>query len=265
MDELILKKVFDTLKEEKKVALVTLTEIAGSTPRDEGSLMVVWENGEIFGSIGGGKIEYTVIQESIEAIKENKSRTFSHSLTPNGDLKMQCGGEAKGFIKIFAPEKKLIIAGGGHVGEKVLELATFLGFKCIVVDDREEYKNKKSLEKASEIIISPYENAMEYLNITEDTYIVIATKGHAGDLDFVREALKTKAKYIGLIGSKVKHIFIKNSLIKEGFSEETINKVYGPVGLDISNQLPEEIAVSIMSEILMIKNNGTPNHRKDVI
>lgn len=107
MDELILKKVFDTLKEDKKVALVTLTEIAGSTPRDEGSLMVVWENGEIFGSIGGGKIEYTVIQESIEAIKENKSRTFSHSLTPNGDLKMQCGGGSKGIYKNFCTRKKI--------------------------------------------------------------------------------------------------------------------------------------------------------------
>ena len=265
MDEIILKKIMDTLNNEKKVALVTLTEIKGSTPRDEGSLMLVWEDGKSFGSIGGGKIEYTVIQESIEALKTNLSKSFEHSLTPEGDLKMQCGGEAKGFIRVFIPEKRLIIAGGGHVGEKVLDLALFLGFKCIVVDDREEYKEKESLQRAHKIIISPYEKAMEHLTITEDTYIVIATKGHAGDLDFVKEALKTKAKYIGLIGSKIKHIFIKNSLKEEGFSEEEINKIYGPVGLDISNQLPEEIAVSIMSEILLIKNHGSLNHRKDIV
>ena len=265
MDEIILKKIVESLNKEEKVALVTLTEIEGSTPRDEGSLMLVWENGKSFGSIGGGKIEYTVIQEAIETLKTNKSKNFSHSLTPEGDLKMQCGGKAKGFIRVFVPENKLIIAGGGHIGEKVLELATFLGFRCVLIDDREEYKEKESLQKASNLIISPYEKALDQIIITEDTYIVIATKGHSGDLDFVKEALKTKAKYIGLIGSKIKHIFIKNALKEEGFTDEIINKIYGPIGLNISNQLPEEIAVSIMSEILLIKNNGTLKHRKDCI
>lgn len=264
MDELILKKILETLDRNEKVALVTLTNIKGSTPRDEGSLMLVWEDGKILGSIGGGKIEYTVIQESIQAIKEGKSREFDHSLTPNGDLQMQCGGEARGFIRVFNPEKNLIIVGGGHVGEKVLELATFLGFKCTVVDDREEYKNKESLQKAHEIIIAPYENAIDQVKITDETYIVIATKGHMGDFEFVKSALQTNAKYVGLIGSKVKHVFIKKSLKEEGFSDEQISKIYGPIGLDISNQLPEEIAVSIMSEILLIKNKGSLNHRKDI-
>ena len=136
MDEIILKKIIESLNREEKVALVTITEIKGSTPRDEGSLMLVWEDGKSFGSIGGGKIEYTVIQESVEALKANKSRIFNHSLTPQGDLKMECGGEASGFIRVFIPEKKLIIAGGGHVGEKVLELETFLGFKCTIIYDR---------------------------------------------------------------------------------------------------------------------------------
>ena len=264
MDEIILKKIIESLNREEKVALVTITEIKGSTPRDEGSLMLVWEDGKSFGSIGGGKIEYTVIQESVEALKAAKSRIFNHSLTPQGDLKMECGGEASGFIRVFVPEKKLIIAGGGHVGEKVLEPANFLGFKCTIIDDREEYVAKESLQKASDIIITHYNEAFQKITVTKDTYIVIATKGHAGDLDFVKEALKTEAKYIGLIGSKVKHVFIRNSLIQDGFSEEEINRIYGPVGLNISNQLPEEIAVSIMSEILLIKNNGTLEHRKDI-
>ena len=264
MDEIILKKIIESLDNEKKVSLVTLTEIKGSTPRDEGSLMIVWENGSSFGSIGGGKIEHIVIGEAVEALQMEKSRSFSHSLTPEGDLKMQCGGEAKGFIRVFSPEKKLIIAGGGHVGEKVLEIGTFLGFNCIVIDDRKEYETKESLCKANKIIISPYENGLEQITVTKDTYIVIATKGHSGDLDFVRQALKTEAKYIGLIGSKIKHAFIKNSLLKEGFTDRDIDRIYGPIGLDISNQLPEEIAVSIMSEILLIKNDGTLKHRKDI-
>ncbi len=264
MDGKILKELLEIVENNGKAALVTLTEIKGSTPRDEGSLMLVKENGSISGSIGGGKIEYTVIQEAVEAIKENRSRVFEHSLTPEGDLHMQCGGEAKGFIKVFSPEKKLIIAGGGHVGEKVLELAIFLGFRCEVVDDREEYRYKESLQKADRIVIAPYEKAIEELNINEETYIVIATKGHSGDLEFVKAALRTEAKYIGLIGSKVKHAFIKKSLEDAGFTNEQRDKIYGPIGLDISNQHPEEIAVSIMSEILLLKNGGTLNHRKDI-
>lgn len=265
MDELILKEILEALDRNEKAALVTLTGIKGSTPRDEGSLMLVREDGRILGSIGGGKIEYAVIQESVQAIRDGKSREFEHSLTPNGDLGMQCGGEAKGFIKVFSPEKRLVIAGGGHVGEKVLELATFLGFKCTVIDDREEYRNRESLKKANRIIIAPYEKAIEQIEITDETYIVIATKGHVGDLEFVKNALRTDAKYIGLIGSKAKHVFIRKALKEEGFSDEQIAKIYGPVGLDISNQLPEEIAVSIMSEILLIKNSGSLKHRKDIL
>ena len=109
MDEIILKRIIESLNREEKVALVTITEIKGSTPRDEGSLMLVWEDGKSFGSIGGGKIEYTVIQESVEALKANKNRNFNHSLTPQGDLKMECGGEASGFIRVFVPGKKLIM------------------------------------------------------------------------------------------------------------------------------------------------------------
>ena len=262
MEELILKRIIKSLDNGKKVAPVTVTEVGGSTPRDAGSLMLVWENGETFGSIGGGKIEYFVIQEAIEALKINKEKMFDHSLTPKGDLEMQCGGTAKGFIKIFKPKNKIIIAGGGHVGEKVLELANFLGFRCEVIDDREEYRNKESLKIADELVINSFDKALDQMNVDENTYIVITTKSHVTDIVFVKRAIKTKAKYIGLIGSKTKQIFVRETLTKEGFTDEEIKRIYGPMGLNVANQMPEEIAVSILSEILMIKNNSTLEHRK---
>ena len=262
MEELILKKILENLENHKKVALVTLTDVGGSTPRDTGSLMLVWENGETYGSIGGGKVEYFVTGEAVEALKQNTDRNFEHSLTPDGDLEMQCGGTVKGFIKIFRPNEKIVIAGGGHVGEKVLELAKFLGFTCEVIDDREDYIDKPSLQKADKITVGFYKDIVKDAAIDENTYVVIATKSHITDLEFVKEVLKTKARYIGTIGSRKKQIFLREELLQDGFSAEDIKRIYGPVGINISNQMPEEIAVSILAEILMVKNGGTPEHRK---
>lgn len=262
MEELILKKILENIENHKKVALVTLTEVGGSTPRDTGSLMLVWENGETYGSIGGGKVEYFVTGEAVEALKQSEDRSFEHSLTPDGDLKMQCGGMVKGFIKIFKPNEKVVIAGGGHVGEKVLEVAKFLGFNCEVIDDREEYLDKPSLQKADKILVGYYKDVIKDAGIDENTYVVITTKSHITDLEFAKEVLKTKARYIGVIGSTKKQIFVRESLLKDGFSGDDIKRIYGPVGLNISNQMPEEIAVSIMGEILMVKNGGTLEHRK---
>ncbi len=262
MEELILKRILKSLENGQKTALVTVTEVGGSTPRDAGSLMLVWENGETFGSIGGGKIEYYVIDEALEALKTETEKMFEHSLTPKGDLEMQCGGMAKGFIKIFKPKNKIIIAGGGHVGEKVLELANFLGFRCEVVDDREEYADKESLKLADELVIKSFDKALDEMNVDENTYIVITTKSHVTDIVFVKKAIKTKAKYIGLIGSRTKQIFVRETLAKDGFTDEEIKKIYGPMGIDIANQMPEEIAVSILSEILLVKNNASLEHRK---
>ncbi len=263
MEEEILQKILEYAKQNIPVALVTLTDVGGSTPRDPGSIMAVFEDGSSIGSIGGGKIEHTVVQEAVEAIKNGVSRSFSHKLTPTGDLKMECGGSAEGFIKVFALKNKLIIAGGGHVGEKVLELGKFLGFSCTMIDDREEFAGKESLKKADKLIISNYDEAIKDLRIDANTYIVVATKSHLDDVAFAKTVLRENYKYLGVIGSARKHKSIRKMLLDGGFSEAELAKMYGPIGLNISNQLPEEIALSIMAEILLVKNGKTLKHMKN--
>ena len=262
MEEIIIKKILESMEKQIPVALITMTEVNGSTPRDPGSLMLVWRDGSSFGSIGGGKVEYFVIKEAVEALEKNADRTFDHSLTPSGDLEMQCGGTAKGYIKVFKVKNKLLVAGGGHVGEKVIELAKFLGFYCIVADDREEYSAKESLGKADRVVIGAFGKICENVNIDSDTYVVITTKSHVTDLEILEKVLRTDAKYIGVIGSKSKQRYARKELFKMGFTLEDLKRIYGPVGLDIANQLPEEIAVSILSEILLIKNNTVLDHRR---
>lgn len=262
MEELILEKITNSIKLGQKVALVILTKSIGSTPRNSGSMMAVWENKTIFGSIGGGKIEHIVIDEAIDALNLGVGKSFTHELTPNGDLQMQCGGKVQGYIKVFNAKEKLIIVGGGHVGEKILHLGKFLGFHCEVIEDREEYKNKQELQIADKIIISDYKKAINEILIDENTYIVVVTKNHAGDIDFARTVINSKCKYLGVIGSVTKHKYVKKVLLQEGFDEKSINKIYGPIGLNISNQLPQEIAISILSEILLVKNQGSLEHKK---
>lgn len=260
MEEEILKKIIGKVENNIPVALVTLTEVGGSTPRDAGSMMVVFADGNSFGSIGGGRIELVVIQEAVEALKNQKDVVFSHELTPAGDLHMECGGKVKGYIKILGAKRQLIIAGGGHVGKKVLSLGKFLGFHCVVIDNRSEYREK--LKEADKVIIADYDKATAELIIDKNTYIVVATSGHLGDIEFVKTVLKSDCRYLGVVGSLKKHKSINRTLLNAGFSDEEIGKIYGPIGLDISNQLPEEIAMSIMSEILLIKNRGNLRHKK---
>ncbi|WP_267523061.1 XdhC family protein [Campylobacter sp. MG1] len=263
MEENILKQVYDAVAKNEAIALVTLIEVKGSTPRDAGSIMAVYSDGRIIGSIGGGPMEYEVIKEALDAINKGESKEFNHALTPQGEFKAQCGGYAKGYIKVFNTKSKLIIAGGGHIGKKLLELGKFLGFYCIIVDNREEYKTEKSLQIADEIIICDYSNINEFLKIDENSYIVVVTQNCYCDFDCVKNILDKNFKYLGVIGSKSKQNFIRKSLKDSGFNDILINKIYGPTGLDISNQLPEEIAFSILSEILLIKNNGKLVHKKD--
>lgn len=257
MDELIINALYQAKNENKAFALVTLTDVKGSTPRDDGSMMIVFADGKIIGSIGGGKVEWVVIQEAIRAINDNKSRNFSHELTPKGDLLMQCGGTAKGYIKVFNKKPILMIVGGGHIGKCLLKLGEFLGFSCKIIDNRSEYKDDF---KGKNLIISEY--SKEQI-IDNNTYIVVATQSHLNDLEFVKANIYKDFAYLGVIGSKNKHKFFKSELKASGINDELISKIYAPIGLNISNQLPEEIAFSILSEILLIKNKGSLEHKKD--
>lgn len=260
MENKIIEKLLDSISNNERVALVTLTDVNGSTPTDEGSIMLVWESGKTFGTIGGGKLEYQVIKDSIEALKNGKNQKFSYSLMPEGNLKMRCGGMADGFIKVFVPKNKILMIGGGHIGENIVHLSKFLNFYITIVDDREDYVNKPSLQEAGKIIISDYSNFIEKVDIDSNTFVVIATKDHAGDQIALEQTIKTEAKYIGVIGSNNKTNFLKGELLKKGYNENEFEKVYAPVGINISNQEPKEIAFSIISEILLIKNSKKLKH-----
>ncbi|MEG1583327.1 MAG: XdhC family protein [Cetobacterium sp.] len=255
MDLHILEKTSQLVKLGKRVALVTLTKSSGSTPRKEGTLMCVWDDGFV-GTIGGGMIEYKVIQLARKNLELIKNEAFSFDLTKEAELGMSCGGNVEGYIKIVKPKNRIVIAGAGHIGQKLYQILKESDFEIVMIDDREEYK-----ELNSNILIGNYKEILEDLTDNENTYFVIVTKGHLTDSQVLESVLEKKSRYIGMVGSKKKVLEIKNDLKSKGLiiPEE---KFYSPIGLKISDGTPYEIAIEILAEILNVKNDGELRNRR---
>lgn len=266
MEGKILKAVSDAVEKGIEVAVVTVLEVKGSSPGKEGSMMAVFSDGSIIGTVGGGALEYEIIQESLKAINKNSSCEKSFELTETGNLYMKCGGFIRVYIKIFAKREKLLIMGGGHLGAELYTLGKFLNKYVVIFDDREEFINKERFPKADELIFGKMEETVKNYSIDENSYIIIVTRGHENDKQCLKAILdkKISPKYIGMVGSKGKVISTYKELLSEGYSKEELKEIYSPIGLDISNSEPKEIALGIMAEIIAVKNKKIAIHMKDI-
>lgn len=266
MEGKILKAVSDAVEKGIEVAVVTVLEVKGSSPGKEGSMMAVFSDGSIIGTVGGGALEYEIIQESLKAINKNSSCEKSFELTETGNLHMKCGGFVRVYIKIFAKREKLLIMGGGHLGAELYTLGKFLNKYVVIFDDREEFINKERFPKADELIFGKMEETVKNYSIDENSYIIIVTRGHENDKQCLKAILdkKISPKYIGMVGSKGKVISTYKELLSEGYSKEELKEIYSPIGLDISNSEPKEIALGIMAEIIAVKNKKIAIHMKDI-
>lgn len=259
----IFKEIVKLQEENLTFAIVTIIKSKGSTPRHVGK-MVVKEGGSIIGTIGGGPSEKYAINKAIEAIKNKKSEIIECVLDGDleGGFKVYCGGSITFFIEVIEKRPNLVIIGAGHVGLALAKIAEGMDYNISIIDDREGYANEKMYSMAKDIFIDlDIAKAIKKATFDLNTYVVIATKDV--DESALREVIKNDTKYVGMIGSKNKGIKIKEHLMAEGVSKEKLNFVNVPIGLDIGAETPEEIAVSIMAEILKVKNNTSGNFLKD--
>lgn len=264
MYEYILKKIYEDLELGNKVCFVTLTEVKGSSPGKQGATMAVFKDGSVIGTIGGGILENVVINKCKERIKTGEDFNFEYSLTEESlETTMKCGGYVKGYIKVFNPRPKLLIIGGGHIGHSLYNISKSLDFYSIIVDDRAEFANKNRFPDADEVYSGNIKEIINNIHINDNTYVVIATRGYEKDIEALREIINSEVAYIGMIGSSKKWKSLKEELINEGVSNELLNSVYAPVGINISSNNVDEIAFGIMAEILLVKNNGDLSHRRD--
>lgn len=266
MEGKILKAVSSAVEKGIETAVVTVLEVKGSSPGKEGSMMAVFSDGSILGTVGGGALEYEFIQEALKAIKENKSCEKSFELTEKGSLHMKCGGFVRAYIKVFAKREKLLIMGGGHLGAELYTLGKFLNKYVVIFDDREEFANRKRFPEADEIIFGTMKETVKNYSIDENSYIIIVTRGHENDKECLKAILdkKVSPKYIGMVGSRGKVLATYKELLDEGYSKDELKKIYSPIGFDISSSEPKEIALGIMAEITAVKNQKTGEHMRDV-
>lgn len=239
-----------TLKKENRAcALATIVQAIGSSPQRAGAKMLVRDDGTISGTLGGGCIEEQVRQLALLALQDRTTRTVPFDLTET-ESGLVCGGQIVIFIEPVFPDPHLVIIGAGHVGKALASVARFSGYRTTVIDDREEYASTAHIPDASEVIINDFADPLRGVVVGRDTNVVIATRGHTNDLDALRAVLQTPAGYIGLVGSRRKKAILFGTLLGAGFPREEIERVIIPVGLPIGSVTPEEIAISIMAQII---------------
>ncbi len=256
--ENIFEKILEVQKGRKGSALVTVTRTKGSTPRNAGSKMIVLADGEIFGSVGGSVVEALVIEKAKECIRSGKYVTVSHNLEDpeRKDTGMICGGMMDFFIEPLNTVPYLFLFGGGHVAVPVATLARQVGFEYTVIDDREAFANRENFPDAREIVVDDMEKYAEGLELHSSDFVVIMTRGHLHDYHVLKGVIRKSCHYLGMIGSKSKCKEIFAKLHEEGISEDLLKQVHAPIGLNIHAETPEEIAVSILAEMIKVKYEG---------
>jgi xanthine dehydrogenase accessory factor len=241
----------------QKCAVATIVQVNGSIPSYESAKMLVREDGSIVGTIGGGCVEAEVWTAAREVIETDKPRHLNFSLGNDAayDEGLICGGQLNIFIEPIAPQPRAFIFGGGHVSKSISKVANMAGFATVIVDDREAFANKERFPEADEVYADEYEKVFPQLAITSTSYLIIVTRGHRDDMRVLRWAVETPAKYVAMIGSKRKTISVVKELEKEGLPRHLFEKIFAPMGLEIGAETPEEIAISVVAEMIAVRRN----------
>jgi xanthine dehydrogenase accessory factor len=242
----IFQRISEMIKKGEEFAVATIIKSNGSAPRDVGTKMIVKKDKSVYGTIGGGCIENAIVFESLEALKERKPRLTSHTLdeTKKGGIGMLCGGTVDVFVEVIIPKPKLLIIGSGYIARSLVKLGKMIGFSVVVIDP---WAKKEEFLEADEVISEDLSTLPS--KITSQTYIVIVTR-HKYDEPALNAALNSKATYIGMVGSKNRVSVIFQKLIDQGVPKEKLQQIYAPIGLPIDAETPEEIAISIIGEII---------------
>ena len=250
----LLLKACESSKNGQNCAFATIVETTlKGTPRKSGAKMVVSEDGSTSGTIGGGRNEKAAIEECLKAIKSGKPSLVTYDYFGQKGQSV-CGGQMKVYIEPFLIKSERIICGAGHIALPLSILGKILNFTVTIIDNRKEFANKKRFGHVDQIILGRHVQSLQKINIGPQTYIMVVTQGNEYDYECLKAALKTNAAYIGVISSKPKRIKFFNRLKESGISKNTLDKIKIPAGIDIGAQTPEEIAVSIMAEMLSVKN-----------
>lgn len=238
--------------------LATVIDTRRSVPRHAGSKMLVYGDGTTSGSIGGGEMEARVIEESRAALADGRPRLLSYELISpaRGDPGV-CGGEVTLYLEAFMPTSTVFVIGCGHIGKAVVELAHWLGFRVVAYDDRAELADPASLPDADAVGTGDFAAMLAANPITAGTHVVVVSRNMGVDLAVLPALLETPARSIGVMGSRRRWQATVNELEERGIAADVLERVRAPIGLELNAETPEEIALSIMSEIIVDRRGGS--------
>ena len=253
----IYQELVKIISKGEPAVLATIITSRGSAPRKAGAKMLIRADGSFIGTIGGGGTEFKIRQKVAEVMKSGEPQTVQFDLSGKDEaLVMICGGQMEVFLEPIMVPETLFLFGAGHMSQSTAAMAKKLGFRVVVVDPRPEYTNSERFPDADSLVVEEYESAFARLNVDENSYLVIYTTGYLVDEKCLKFAVGTKAKFIGMIGSKKKVKEVKEHLLQKGVTAERFDRIYAPIGLEIGAETPEEIAISILAEIIKIKRTG---------
>lgn len=274
-----MREVFQCLEQVlsagEDAVLASIVDSAGSTPRRAGARMVVTAQGRAAGTVGGGAAEYACERVALEVLRTGKSQEETFQLHPNEkrDLGMICGGEIRVSFRYLpgggeslewarreyercVRPGRVYIFGGGHVSQKLVPALSAVEFRCVVLEEREEFCRPELFPEAEEVRLLDYARVSEELALTGDDYVVIMTRGHKDDLLVQSQVMRTPVRYIGVIGSQQKTSAVTAALRNMGFTDADFQWVHAPIGLPIRSETPAEIAVSITAQLILERAGG---------
>jgi xanthine dehydrogenase accessory factor len=253
----VMKSIYQALAEVERdnqlAALCTVVRSQGSTPRRATSKMLVYPDGSFLGTVGGGEMESRVLAEAMQSMQDGKARLVEYNMSdPSQGDPGVCGGQMEIFVEPILPQPTLVLVGAGHVGKAVAHLAGWLGFRVVVSDDRPEFCTPEAVPGADAYYPLPLAELTSHLAVDRWTYFVLTTRSVDIDVPGLPLLLASPAAYIGVIGSRRRWATTRQQLLAKGIPEADLERVRSPMGLDLHAETPEEIAVSIMAEIIQV-------------
>ena len=257
----LLKELTEALAKGETVTLTTVID-TGNPAVTVGSKRLIHADGRRVGSLGNSLLDAAADWEAHYQASRQRNDTFTllseKFLSPEAAAIVQSGSiRARILFEILRPQPCLLICGAGHIGRALTQIGQILGFRAVVIDDRAEFASRAYFpDPQVELRAQPFEEAVQQVRVTDNTSIIIVTRGHKHDEDCLRLLLDSPAQYIGMIGSRRRVAVVIEKLQGEGFSKEQLGRIYAPIGLDIGARTPEEIALTILAEIILIRNRG---------
>lgn len=262
----IVRELAEAVDRDEPVVLATVIDTHRSVPRHEGSKMLVYRDRSTSGSIGGGEMESRVIDEAVGVLGDGRPRLLTYRLAdPDRGDPGVCGGEVSLYLEAYMPASTVFVIGCGHIGSAVVELADWIGFRVVAYDDRPDRADPNAMPGADVVLSGEFADALQEAPITEDTHVVVVSRSMPVDLEVLPLLVETPARSIGVMGSRRRWLETRRGLEEAGVPEEALERLQAPIGLELNAETPEEIALSILSEIVMQRRGGDATPMSDAV